>query len=87
MDPRRNHGACNVLQFMFIYGGINEIGKLFDDIWVFNIEVGNWTQLTLNQKLLKSSHSSMTPVLSNLKQRILDFYSKKIFEGPKVSAI
>lgn len=70
---------------MFMYGGIDQGGNTLSDMWVYNMEIKNWNDAHLSRKMPKLSHHTMTPVFSNLKSRVLDVFSKKMFDGPKVS--
>ena len=39
---RRYHTACSFGKYMFIHGGINNLGKTLKDVQIFDITTNNW---------------------------------------------
>lgn len=42
IEPKRNHEACIVGNFMVIIGGINHEDQVLDNINALNLESGKW---------------------------------------------
>ena len=69
LGPRYGHGVTRIGASVFLFGGRSP-GFLYHDLWEYNLESKQWTNLcddfTVSYKSLKSNHcpaTSLTLVL------------------------
>ena len=46
-DLRYGHSACIAGDFLVLYGGMNEMGEVLNDIWVFNFLTHTWMKVVI----------------------------------------
>jgi hypothetical protein len=49
-SPRNGHSACIYKSFMYIFGGRDDDNNKLNDMWKFNIETQEWTEIPMTAR-------------------------------------
>jgi hypothetical protein len=51
ISPKRNHCIASYGKFIISFGGINDLGRVLDDVDIYDTEFGYWQPLELKNQI------------------------------------
>jgi len=51
VSPKRNHCIARYGRYIISFGGINDLGRVLDDVDIYDTEYGGWSPLVLKNNV------------------------------------